>query len=113
MDITWDEVILKRNKIFEPDDPFYAEKMKNAAPTAVERKHMLPPEEITYSAEKGYLGGPYDHFNNFFTAIRNNGKVVEDAVFGYRAAAPALLCNDSYFKNAPMHWDPEKMVMKG
>jgi len=113
MDITWDEVVLKRNKIFEPDDPFYAEKMKGAAPTAVERKRMLPPEEITYSAEKGYLGGPYDHFTNFFTAIRNNGKVVEDAVFGYRAAAPALLCNDSYFKNAPMHWDPEKMVMKG
>lgn len=113
MDITWDEVVLKRNKTFEPDDPFYAEKMKNAAPTAVERKHILPPEEITYSAEKGYLGGPYDHFNNFFTAIRNNGKVVEDAVFGYRAAAPALLCNDSYFKNQPMHWDPVGMVLKG
>lgn len=112
MDITWDEVVLKRNKNAEPDDPFYAEKMKNAAPTAVQRKQILPPEEITYSAEKGYLGGPYDHFNNFFTAIRNNGKVVEDAVFGYRAAAPALLCNDSYFKNQPMHWDPVNMKMK-
>jgi predicted dehydrogenase len=113
MDITWDEVVLKRNKNAEPDDPFYAEKMKNAKVTSVERKQILPPEEITYSAEKGYLGGPYDHFTNFFNAIRNNGKVVEDAVFGYRAAAPALLCNDSYFKNVPMHWDPEKMVMKG
>ena len=80
---------------------------------APQRKQMLPPEEITYAAEKGYLGGPYDHFNNFFTAIRTNGKVTEDAIFGYRAAAPALLCNDSYFKNTPMHWDPVNMVMKG
>ena len=110
MDITWDDVVLKRNKLFESDDPFYLEKMKNSAGSAPERKHMLPPEEITYAAEKGYLGGPYDHFNNFFTAIRTNGKVTEDAIFGYRAAAPALLCNNSYFANAPMRWDPEKMV---
>ena len=40
-----------------------------------------------------------------------NGKVAEDAVFGYRAAAPALLCNDSYYQNAPMFWDPEKMQL--
>ena len=46
---------------------------------------------------------------NFITAIRTNGKVTEDAIFGYRAAAPALLCNDSYYKNTPMFWDPEKM----
>ncbi|MDR3694739.1 Gfo/Idh/MocA family oxidoreductase [Mucilaginibacter sp.] len=111
MDITWDDVVLKRNKTFQNDDPFYAEKMRNAGPGAVERKHMLPPEEITYAAEKGYLGGPYDHFTNFFNAIRSGGKVVEDATFGYRAAAPALLCNDSYFKNEAMHWDPENMVV--
>jgi hypothetical protein len=49
--------------------------------------------------------------NNFFTAIRNKGKVTEDAIFGYRAAAPALLCNDSYYNNTPMFWDPEKMQL--
>jgi predicted dehydrogenase len=112
MDITWDKVVLKRNKLFESEDPFYIDKMKMSGDTNPERKRMLPPEEIIYAAEKGYLGGPYDHMNNFFTAIRNNGKVTEDATFGYRAAAPALLCNDSYYKNEPMHWDPEKMVVK-
>jgi len=111
MDITWDQVVLKRNKTFESDDPFYAEKMRNAGDTNPVRKKMLPPEQITFDAEKGYLGGPYDHMNNFFNAIRTNGKVTEDAIFGYRAAAPALLCNDSYFNNVPMHWDPEKMVV--
>lgn len=110
MDITWDKVVLKRNKVFASDDPFYLEKLKQAGDTNPSRKRMLPPEEISFEAEKGYLGGPYDHFSNFFNAIRNNGKVTEDATFGYRAAAPALLCNDSYFQNVPMHWDPVNMV---
>jgi len=112
MDITWDKVTLKRNKVFSSDDPFYLDKLKKAGSGYAERKKMLPPEEITFDAEKGYHGGPYDHMYNFFTAIRNNGKVTEDAVFGYRAAAPALLCNDSYFNNTPMFWDPEKMQLK-
>jgi predicted dehydrogenase len=112
MDITWDKVVLKRNKVAVSDDPFYLEKLRQSGDRNPERKKMLPPEEIVYDADKGYLGGPYDHMNNFITAIRNNGKVTEDATFGYRAAAPALLCNDSYFQNIPMHWDPEKMVKK-
>lgn len=110
MDVTWDKVVLKRNSLLESDDPFYLEKIKKSGNTNPERKRMMPPEEISFDAEKGYLGGPYDHMNNFITAIRNNGKVTEDATFGYRAAAPALLCNDSYYKNVPMFWDPEKMV---
>jgi len=112
MDITWDKVVLKRNKEIQSDDPFYLEKLRQAGNTSPIRKTMLPPEEITFEADKGYLGGPYDHMVNFFTAIRTNGKVTEDATFGYRAAAPALLCNDSYFQNLPMHWDPERMVKK-
>lgn len=109
MDITWDSVTLKRNKSIASDDPFYVEKLKQSGQDLSGRKKMMPPEAITFEAEKGYLGGPYDHMNNFFTAIRTGGKVAEDAVFGYRAAAPALLCNDSYYKNSPMFWDPEKM----
>lgn len=109
MDITWDSVTLKRNKSIDSDDPFMIEQMKRAGKPITSRKQILAPEEYTFAAEKGYLGGPYDHFVNFFTAIRENGKVVEDAVFGYRAAAPALLCNDSFTKDTAMLWNPEKM----
>ena len=31
-----------------------------------------------------------DHFHNFFEAIRTRRPVVEDAVFGMRAAGPAI-----------------------
>jgi len=41
--------------------------------------------------------------------IRARRAVVEDAAFGYRAAAPALLSNESYFEGKPVGWDPVKM----
>ena len=109
MDITWDSVVVKRNKETASDDPFYIEQLKKAGKPLTDRKRILPPEEITFSAEKDYKGGPYDHFVNFFTAIRTGGKVVEDATFGYRAAAPALLCIDSYNQDRAIAWNPEKM----
>ena len=111
MDITWDSVTLKRNKSFASDDPFFIEQMKKAGTPVSNRKRILAPEEYTFNAEKGYLGGPHDHFVNFFDAIRNKGKVVEDSIFGYRAAAPALLCNDSYNQDTAILWNPEKMQL--
>lgn len=111
MDVTWDSVTLKRNKTVESDDPFFLEQMKKAGTPLSGRKRILPPEEYTFAAEKGYLGGPYDHFVNFFDAIKNNGHVTEDAVFGYRAAAPALLCNDSYNNDSAILWNAEKMQL--
>lgn len=111
MDITWNDVTLKRNKTIASDDPFYIEQLKKAGKPVTGRKRILPPEEYTFSAEKDYQGGPYDHFVNFFTAIRKGEKVVEDAVFGYRAAAPALLCNDSYNAETAISWNPEKMQL--
>ena len=41
--------------------------------------------------------------------MRSRTPVVEDAVFGYRAAGPAVLTNTSYFEQAPVEWDPERM----
>jgi hypothetical protein len=69
----------------------------------------LPPDTTVFQVEKGYKGAHYDHFNNFFTAIRTKSSVVEDALFGYRAAAPALLCNDSYFEDRAVKWDPNQL----
>jgi predicted dehydrogenase len=53
-----------------------------------------------------------DHFKNFFKAMRSRVPVVEDAVFGFRAAAPALMANVSYFEGRVCEWDPEAMRLK-
>ncbi len=108
MDVKWNDVVVKRNINMIDDDPFLAEKEKDIA-RIKSRKKMRPPLETTYSAEEGYKGAHYDHFANLFYAIRTNGTVVEDPIFGFRAAAPALLCNDSYRSNSFIHWDPINM----
>ena len=53
----------------------------------------------------------YDHFVKFFTSVRKGDPVYEDAVFGFRAAAPALLCNTSLYESRLIGWDPEKMQL--
>ncbi|MBO2544681.1 Gfo/Idh/MocA family oxidoreductase [Salegentibacter sp. BDJ18] len=110
MDIAWDSLTLKRNAGGESDDPFLAEKAKEKSGRP-DRKKLVPPLETVYKAQNGYKGAHYDHFANFFTAIRENGSVAEDPVFGFRAAAPALLCNESYKKNEFINWDPENMKL--
>jgi predicted dehydrogenase len=61
-----------------------------------------------FQAPRGY-DERYDHFVKFFRAIREGTPIEEDAVFGYRAAAPALLCNESYRQGMTIGWDPVAM----
>ena len=63
-----------------------------------------------YVAAEGY-SDHYDHFANFFDAVRTRKPVVEDAVFGFRAAGAALLSNLSIEKSAVIRWDPEGMKL--
>ena len=67
--------------------------------------------DIIYKAPEGY-SSHVDHFTNFFDAIRNGTQVVEDAEFGFRAAAPALSCNESYFSEKIVEWDPQTMKLR-
>lgn len=107
MDVQWDKVILKRNTEVSDDDPFLKEKSGSGEKGSHRSIKMQP--EVVYAAEEGWMGAHYDHFGNWLTAIRGGKPVVEDAVFGYRAAAPALLCNDSFFQDEAILWDPKKM----
>ena len=52
-----------------------------------------------------------DHHLNFATAIKSRKPVIEDAVFGFRAAGPAILSNVSYFEKRVVTWDPTTMRM--
>ena len=61
-----------------------------------------------FRAPSGY-DSRLDHFVNFFDSIRNGTPVFEDSVFGFRAAAPALLTNTSLKENRVVEWDPVNM----
>ena len=109
MDITWTEVILRLNKKHDPLAAVHQEEEDERAARYGERKQMLPPAEAVYSAEDGYKGAHVDHFINFFEGVRTGEPVIEDATFGFRAAAPALLCNTSLYEDRPVRWDPVAM----
>ena len=68
--------------------------------------------ESLYEVPKDYKGGHYDHFYNFFQAIRGKGKIIQDPSFGLRAAGAALLANKSYFEKSSISWNPEKMILE-
>jgi hypothetical protein len=109
MDVDWEEIVLRRNKVSGATDVFNQMKSDEMGSRAAERKQMLPPAESVYVAEQGYMGAHFDHFVNFFNGVRNGTPVTEDAVFGMRAAAPALSCNESYFSERSVSWDPQEM----
>jgi predicted dehydrogenase len=69
-----------------------------------------PPRKESFVAPKNY-NDSYDHLKNFFEAVRTRQPVVEDPVFGFRAAGAALLSNQSYEQNGPVRWDPEEMKL--
>lgn len=75
-----------------------------------EQRKRKKKEDIIFKAPEGY-SDHLDHFANFFDGIRNGKPVVEDAEFGFRAAAPALACNESYFSKKIIKWDPTAMKL--
>ena len=75
-----------------------AEPPKEAALAEATRQRFVAPD--------GY-DERLDHFQRFFAAMRSRTPVVEDALFGLRAAAPCHLCNRSYDEGRPVGWDPE------
>jgi predicted dehydrogenase len=86
----------------------YHEKYPEVKPSAAT---MKLDHAQTFEPPPGY-SDHFDHHLNFALAVRSRKPVVEDAVFGFRAAGPALLSNVSYFENRIVDWDPVAMRMK-
>ncbi len=119
MEIGQNSVTLKRSKLDMVPDGYsmiaYPEATQQkireeyAAKNLEPRASSLSTGETTWRAPDDYKGGHYDHFYNFFQAIRGEGKITEDPTFGLRAAGAALLANESYYKEQPVKWDPVAM----
>lgn len=121
LDVTGSELVLKRKRL--PDAPGYGgwdsfdtfskagraefeQWYKNEYPPAT--PEVVGPSEWSYRTPEGYSDHVH-HFGNWFEAIRTNGKVVEDGAFGFRAAAPSLAANRSYYERKIVAWDPVGM----
>jgi predicted dehydrogenase len=77
--------------------------------SAAEQKDTTEPDTV-FRTPANY-DEHLDHFTHFFDGVRNGTAVVEDPEFGFRAAAPCLAANDSYFENKIIHWDPVSMKL--
>jgi predicted dehydrogenase len=95
----------------------FTEAMQSQIEAAYRKKY--PPTHFTgeppagserYVTPEGYSDS-YDHLKNFFHSVRSRQPVVEDAVFGYRAAGAALLSNLSIERGAVVGWDPDRMKL--
>ena len=84
----------------------YREQYPRGNPTA---DAIRPQVEDHYNPPQGY-SDHRDHHRNFLAAVRSRKPVIEDAVFGFRAAGPALLSNVSYFEQRICNWNPESMT---
>ena len=121
LEIGWDTLTVSRTP--REKEPGYT---VNTFPEAMQKRilesyhekyppsHPSGPPSVAsekYEAPAGYRDS-YDHFKNFFAAVRSRQPVVEDAVFGYRAAGAALLSNLSLERGAVVKWDPEAMKLE-
>jgi predicted dehydrogenase len=88
----------------------FAEKLLAEHPSSSTKR--APKQTEKFVVPKGY-DERFDHMVNFFTSIREHKPVYEDATFGFRAAAPALLCNESYRRKREIGWDPVEMKVLG
>ncbi len=79
-------------------------------PRAETAENMQTETVETFPLPRGY-SEQVAHHQTFQNAIRTRTPVVEDAVFGLRAAGPALMSNVSYFERRMVSWDPVNMRM--
>jgi predicted dehydrogenase len=115
--ISWDSLTVRRTPF--PKAPgmsigSFPEAMQEAYKREYNEKYaqrpeMVGPKDMVYKTPEGYKGDRYEHFVNFFDAIRHNKPVVEDATFGLRACGPTQAGNISYYEKRIVNWDPEKM----
>jgi predicted dehydrogenase len=86
----------------------YRAKYPRPAPSA---DAIRPNEKDRFVVPRG-VSANVEHHRSFLRAVRSRKLPYEDAVFGMRAAGPALLCNVSLKEGKPLVWDAAGMARK-
>ena len=116
IEMDWNQVTLKRNRLsaapgyggWDSFETFSSGQQKEYEAWYKQnypQEKELPQETITWSAPEDYNTN-VDHHLAWYAGIRDGKPIVEDALFGMRAAGPALLANKSIMEKKIIHWDP-------
>jgi len=93
----------------EQREKFLADYRKQYPSSAGNADSMRPDKTESFQPPRGY-SAHLEHHRNFYNAIRTRKPFFEDAVFGLRAAGPALLTNTSLQENRICTWNAETMT---
>ncbi len=89
-------------------EDFLKEYRKKYPPKPLTSESLSPDQELTYAPPPSY-NAHLEHHKVFWSSVRSRKPVVEDTLFGFRAAGPALLSNVSYFEERVCKWDPQTL----
>ncbi len=104
-----------REQDIRPSISTFPEAMQRSLLEAAEgtgAAEVVESEQTTHFEAPAGPGGTALHMASFLEAVRTRSPVVQDAAFGFRAAAPALLANDSYLERRTLGWDPDSMTVQ-
>ncbi|MFZ9981977.1 MAG: Gfo/Idh/MocA family protein, partial [Cyclobacteriaceae bacterium] len=116
IEMDWNQVTLTRNRLsknpgyggwdsFETFSAGQQKEYENWYKQNYPQEKEIPQETITWSAPENYNTN-VDHHLAWYAGIREAKPIVEDALFGMRAAGPALLANKSIMEKRIIQWDP-------
>ncbi len=97
-------------------DGSYPAKMREEYRKKWHEEHDPKPGQEPDTATTTWNGNDYDdlrpHVWKFLEAVRSRQPVLQDAVFGHRAALACHLANESYFRKSPVSWDSSSQSIK-
>jgi len=115
----WDTIKVERNKMdktpgyggWDSFNTFSEAQQKEyekwyKAHYPAEKMSVADDPVVEYKAPEKY-NADIDHHMSFYDGIREGKPIKEDALFGMRAAGPALATNKSIFEKRIINWDPE------
>jgi predicted dehydrogenase len=72
--------------------------------------YIVDPAELVFTTAAG-VSSRILHFSSLFDSMRTGKKLFHDATYGFRACAPALASNLSYYQDKIINWDPDEMKL--
>jgi hypothetical protein len=91
-------------------------RLKNAYFKQWHEEHDPKPGHEPAPETVNFKGNDYDdlrpHMWQFFEAVRSRKPLLQDAVFGHRAALACHMANESYYRNSPVYWDENSQSIK-